>query len=50
MRSEDRDHDCCLWARWPVKFLGLLMLLLFGPIGILAFGDLDLNTPWHLTS
>ena len=31
-------------------FLGLLTLLMLGPIGMLAFGDLDLDTPWHLTS
>lgn len=26
------------------------MLLMLGRIDVLAFGDLDLDTPWHLTS
>lgn len=38
------------WARWPVQFLCLLVLLILSSIGVLAFGDLDLDTPWHLTS
>lgn len=37
------------WTRWPLRFLVLIALLLLGPIGVLAFGDLDLSTPWHLT-
>jgi hypothetical protein len=32
-------------SRWPVRFLGLLMLLMLGPISVLAFCDLDLDTP-----
>ncbi|MDB5877861.1 MAG: hypothetical protein JWQ41_1275 [Variovorax sp.] len=38
------------WARWPLSFFGLLALLMLGPIGVLASGKLDLDTPWYLTS
>ncbi|MEJ8850407.1 DUF3750 domain-containing protein [Variovorax rhizosphaerae] len=38
------------WARWPIRFMCLLTLLMLGPIGVLAFGNLDLDTPWHMTS
>jgi hypothetical protein len=38
------------WARWPLGFLGLIALLLLGPIGVLASGTLDLDTPWYRTS
>ncbi|MBU1362107.1 MAG: DUF3750 domain-containing protein [Gammaproteobacteria bacterium] len=38
------------WARWPLGLLCLLALLLLGPIGVLASGRLDLDTPWHMTS
>ncbi|RZI66131.1 MAG: DUF3750 domain-containing protein, partial [Pseudomonas sp.] len=37
------------WTRWPLRFLVLIALLLLGPIGVLAFGDLDLDTPWYQT-
>jgi hypothetical protein len=38
------------WLRWPLMFLGLLALLMLGPVGVLAFGDLDLDTPWYMMS
>ncbi len=38
------------WSRWPLGFLCLLAVLLLGPIGVLASGNLDLYTPWHMTS
>lgn len=38
------------WSRWTLGFLCLLALLMLGPIGVLASGNLDLDTPWHLTS
>ncbi|RZL66029.1 MAG: DUF3750 domain-containing protein [Variovorax sp.] len=37
------------WVRWALAFLCLLALLMLGPLGVLAFGNLDLNTPWHMT-
>ncbi|MBC7619874.1 MAG: DUF3750 domain-containing protein, partial [Candidatus Saccharibacteria bacterium] len=37
------------WLRWPLRLLGLLVLLLLGPMGVLASGTLDLNTPWQHT-
>ena len=38
------------WWRWPLRFLCLVAVLMLGPIGVLASGSLDLDTPWHLTS
>lgn len=35
------------WLRWPFRLLALVLLLLLGPVGVLAFGDLDLDTPWY---
>ena len=35
------------WYRWPLRLLLLLGLLLLGPIAVLAFGDLDLETHWR---
>jgi hypothetical protein len=36
--------------RWPVRVLVMLMLLLLGPFGVLAFGELDLDTHWSMAS
>src|SRR5688572_18321884 len=36
------------WARWALGFLCLLAMLMLGPIGVLASGNLDLDTPWHM--
>jgi hypothetical protein len=36
------------WLRWPLRLLTLLFLLLLGPVGVLASGKLDLETPWQL--
>ncbi len=33
--------------RWSALLAALTALLLLGPIGVLAFGDLDLQTPWY---
>ena len=38
------------WLRWSKVFLSLIALLLLGPMGVLAFGDLDLDTAWYMTS
>lgn len=35
------------WLRWPAALAGVVLLLLMGPIGVLAFGDVDLHTPWY---
>ena len=34
------------WLRWPLRVLLLMLLLLLGPLGMLAFGGLDLDTHW----
>ncbi|MEO6625482.1 MAG: hypothetical protein ABIN37_11720, partial [Burkholderiaceae bacterium] len=35
-----------VWLRWPLALAGLVVLLLMGPFGVLAFGDIDLASPW----
>ena len=35
------------WMRWPMACAGLLALLLMGPFGVMAFGEVDLRTPWQ---
>ena len=37
------------WIRWPAALAGLVALLLMGPFGVMAFGDVDMRTPWHQT-
>ncbi|MEP6971083.1 MAG: DUF3750 domain-containing protein, partial [Betaproteobacteria bacterium] len=39
-----------VWLRWPLALAGLVVLLLMGPIGVLAFGDIDLASPWYRTN
>jgi len=34
------------WITWPLRTLLLVPLFLLGPIGVLAFGNLDLSTHW----
>lgn len=38
------------WRRLPVIVVALLGFLLLGPLGVLAFGDLDLDTHWSTAS
>jgi Protein of unknown function (DUF3750) len=38
------------WLKWPVRAMILLVVLLLGPLGVLAFGDLDLDTDWRMAS
>jgi hypothetical protein len=38
------------WLRWPLRALLLILVLLLGPIGVLAFGRLDLETHWSTAS
>ncbi len=38
------------WLRWPARAVALVAILLLGPLGVLAFGDLDLNTHWRSAS
>jgi hypothetical protein len=35
------------WLRWSRLFAVLMAVLLLGPLGVLAVGDVDLHTPWH---
>jgi hypothetical protein len=37
------------WLRWPAALAGVVAVLLLGPLGVMAFGDIDLQTPWHQT-
>ena len=34
------------WLIWPLRLLLLVPLLLLGPLGVLAFGNLNLHTHW----
>jgi len=43
MAVERRRH----WLRWPRRLVLMLGLLLLGPMVVLAFGDLDLQTHWR---
>ncbi len=38
------------WWRWPMIVVALVGILLLGPIGVLAFGDLDFDTHWSSAS
>jgi len=38
------------WLKWPVRAVVLVAVLLLGPLGVLAFGDLDLDTHWKAAS
>jgi len=37
-------------TRWPLSVLALLGVLLLGPLGVLAFGEVDLDTHWSAAS
>ncbi|MDH3637459.1 MAG: DUF3750 domain-containing protein [Gammaproteobacteria bacterium] len=38
------------WLKWPVRAVALVAILLLGPLGVLAFGELDLKTHWRAAS
>ncbi len=38
------------WLKWPLRAAALVAVLLLGPLGVLAFGDLDLRTHWSVAS
>jgi len=38
------------WLVWPLRLLFLVPLFLLGPLGVLAFGNLDLGTHWSKAS
>ncbi len=38
------------WLKWPARAAILVTVFLLGPIGVLAFGDLDLGTHWSIAS
>jgi len=38
------------WLKWPLRAVALLGILLLGPLGVLAFGGLDLGTHWSVAS
>ncbi len=44
--SADRKEKVFGWLKWPVRAVVLIAVLLLGPLGVLAFGDLDLDTGW----
>jgi len=38
------------WLKWPARAAILIAILLLGPLGVLAFGHLDLKTHWSVAS
>lgn len=38
------------WLKWPLRAIALVAVMLLGPLGVLAFGDLDLDTHWSVAS
>ncbi len=38
------------WRRWFRRLAGMILILLLGPIAMLAFGGLDLETHWSQAS
>ena len=48
--SADRKEKVFGWLKWPVRAVVLIAVLLLGPLGVLAFGDLDLDTGWREAS
>ncbi len=45
-----KDRSVLAWLRWPLRAVALVVILLLGPLGVLAFGDLDLETHWSAAS
>jgi len=48
--NADRKGKRSGWLKWPVRTMVLVAVLLLGPLGVLAFGNLDLDTPWRQAS
>ncbi len=44
------SRDAFNWLKWPLRAVVLIGILLLGPLGVLAFGDLDLDTHWSTAS
>ena len=44
--TDRKRHPRSLWLRLPLWLVAMVALLLLGPIGVLASGKLDLQTPW----
>lgn len=48
--NADRNNTGSGWLKWPVRAIVLVLVLLLGPLGVLAFGNLDLDTDWRVAS
>ena len=46
----NNDRNWRRWLKWPTRLAVLIGVLLLGPLGVLAFGDLDLNSHWSTAS
>ncbi len=44
------DRSEFSWYKWPARAVALVGVLLLGPVGVLSFGDLDLDTHWSAAS
>lgn len=49
-RRGSGSHPLRRWARWPLRLIALTLVLLLGPLGVLALGKLDLETHWSAAS
>lgn len=45
-----KDRNVFNWFKWPMRAVALVAILLLGPLGVLAFGGLDLDTHWSAAS
>jgi hypothetical protein len=48
--STERKAKSSGWLKWLARALLLVVVLLLGPLSVLVFGDLDLETPWRNAS
>ena len=48
--TADREDRGSGWLKWPLRITVLMAVLLIGPVSVLAFGDLDLETHWREAS
>jgi hypothetical protein len=48
--STERKAKSSGWLKWLARALLLVAVLMLGPLSVLVFGDLDLETPWRNAS
>ena len=48
--TAEREDKGSGWLKWPLRITALMAVLLIGPVSVLAFGGLDLDTHWREAS